>query len=321
MKKLYNEEIKEKFLQTYENEQTQKTIRNVFDKSELIESVLEKDLYDFTTTEIGKVIANANPHSVPVAKSISRFISQYISWAMPYRESNLNPLQGVNPDWYDNFVDHTKKIHYSYDEFIDLLEAMQNGQDQAFLFLIFEGIIGQKFSELRELHFSDINWDTNEVYIKERNEKIKVSADCMKYLDKAYKEKTYFTFNPETKEYNEKPLLDSEYVFKNLSSPRSLPGQMVNPSVFYTRLNNIKNEFELEYLTPNAIKQSGMLKMSADLYEEYGQLEYEQFSIIGDKYNYSKLTSNNYEYYNTNLMKEFVNPSNIKDLYKINVSF
>lgn len=322
MSKLYNEEIKEKFLNNYDNEQTQKTIRNVFAKTELIESVLEKDLMFFSIEEIGKAIENTNPHNAGVAKSSGRFISQYISWAIGerLRKNVINPLQGVLPNWYDKFVDHSKKVFYSKKEFLELLNSMLNGQDQAFLVLIWNGIIGKSFSQLRELKFSDINFDNNEVYVKERDMSIKIDDDLMKYLQNAYNQTTFFTYNPETNDHNESELLPSEYLFKNVKSPRSQEGVQVNPSVFYTRINNLKNEFDLEYLTPNSIKMSGMLYQAYLLFKEFGVLRYEQFAEIGEKYDYNRLTSNNMTYFNTNLMKQFITPENIKELYDIDIT-
>lgn len=323
MNQIWNIEDKEKFLLTYDNEQTQKTLKNVFYKSYPEEYRLNKDLYNFNQDEIAEVIKNANPHNKQTAKSLARFIKQYITWGMSLRSSssNINPMDAVDESYFDDLVDKTKKVYYSYDEFLLLLEEMQNGQDQAFLFLIWEGIIGRSFSQLRELHYSDIKWDTNEVYVKERDMNIKVSDDCMKYLEKAQKETTYYTYNPETKEYNESGLFRSDFVFKNLVSPRSTEDRMVNPSVFYKRLNLLREEFQLEYMTPNSIRNSGMIKMAVDLFEEYGQLEYEQFKIIGDKYNYATVNSGGFEYYNTTLMKEFISEDNLKTLYNIDVKF
>jgi integrase len=323
MNRLYNEEIKEKFLSTYENEQTQKTLRNVFYNASLIENVLEKDLYEFTQDEIGKVIANTNPHNSNVARSIGRFVSQYISWAIEerLRTNKLNPLKGVITEWYDNFVDKTKKIHYSYEEFLELLEHpnMLSAQDQTFLFLIYEGIMGQKFSQLRELKFSDIDWNHNTVYVKERNEKIKVSDECIKYLEKAHNQSTYYQFNKTTKEFTEKELLPSEYIFKNVKSPRATEGQQVGINVFYSRLHTLKDLLELEYLTPNAIRQSGMIYEAVKIYKEEGTLAYDQLAKVGEKYAYSQLENGGYTYYNTYLMKEFLNENNIKELYDIDV--
>jgi integrase len=323
MSKLYNTEIKEKFLMTYDNEQSRKTLNNVFQKSELIESVLEKDLFSFNLNEIGKVIANANPHSSLVARSLGRFISQYITWAMQYRNSNLNPLQGVDNSWYNQFVDKTKKIHYNYDEFIELLENpdMRNPQDQAFLFLCFEGISNKQFIELRELQWKDVNVEENKIYIKQRDEYVDVLPECIKYLEKAYDQKIYYNYDPETKDYNEKELLDSPYIFKNVKAGRTQEGTMVSMAVFYNRLNSIKEQFSLEYLTSNALKQSGQIFYSVKLYEQYGKLDYEQFEIIGKKYQASMIHSGDYHYYNTTLLKNYINENTIKELYDIDIEF
>jgi integrase len=325
MSKLYNPEIKEKFLMTYDNEQSRKTLNNVFQKSELIESVLEKDLFSFNLNEIGKVIANANPHSSLVARSLGRFISQYINWALPYREgSNLNPLQGIDLDWYDQFVDKTKKIFYSESEFIELIESpdMRNDQDKSFLYLCYEGIGGRQFIEMRELKISDIYEDENKIYIKQRDEKVDVSPECIKYLQKAYDQKIYYTYDSETKDYKEKEMLDGHgHIFKNVKAGRTQEGTMVSMAVFYNRLNSIKDQFDLEYLTGNSLKMSGQIALAVKLYEQYGKLEYEQFEIIGKKYQSSMIHSGDYHYYNTTLLKEYINPENISDLYGINIEF
>jgi integrase len=325
MNKLYNQEIKERFLLTYPNEQTRKTINNLFLKSKLIEDVLEKDLYDFSQNEVSKVIANTNPHSVQVARSTGRFISNYISWcidpAQRLRKNSINPLKGVDPSWYVQFVDKTKKIHYSEDEFIELLESLPNAQEQAFLALIWEGIGGQKFSELREIHYNDINWNKNEITLRARNNEIvKVSNACMRYIENAYKQQTYYTYIKETGDYNERKLLSSDYIFKNVESPRTKEGELVSQGIFYSRLNRIREEFDLSYMTPNAIRQSGIIKMAVDLYERDGEFGKEQFKEIGDKYQLPMVENNGYTYYNRSLTKDYLNEQNIKELYSIDIT-
>jgi integrase len=323
MGKLYKEEIKERFLSTYDNESTQTTIRNVFAKTELVERVLEKDLYQMNLTELGKCIENTNPYNLNVAKSTGRFISQYLTFCTEngYRESNINPLKGVDDEFYDKYVDKSKKIHYSFDEFLGLLEdpSLLNSQDKSFLLLMFEGLMGEQFSELRELTVNDINWEENKVFISSRNQYINVSKECIKYLEKTINEKTYYNYNPKTKDFNERGLLPSPYIFKTTKSPRASEGQPVGMSMLYTRIHALKEILDLQFLTPNGIKQSGMIKMAVDIFNEEGVLGYEQLAKVGEKYNFSKLVNNGYEYYNTYLMKEFINEDNIKDLYGIDV--
>jgi integrase len=321
MSNLYNEETKERFLSQYDNEATQKTIRNVFQNTFIIENTLEKDLFEQNLTELGKSIGNVNPHTNNVARSTGRFISNYISWAIEngYRESNLNPLKGVDQEWYDKFVDRTRKIHYSFEEFLLLLEDVQNYQDKALLFLLWEGISGERFSQIQELQRNDINFDNNTVYVKERDYHVPVSKECIEILEKAINERTYYSYVSKSQEFKEKELLDSEFLIKNVKSPRTMTGSQISMAVVYNRFAAIKDYLNLEYLTPKALEQSGMIKMSIDVYEEEGILGYDQLAKVGEKYNYSKLNNNGYEYYNTYLMREFINEQNIKDLYDLDV--
>jgi hypothetical protein len=186
---------------------------------------------------------------------------------------------------------------------------------------VFTGIIGNSFSQLKELKFTDIDWENKEVYVKERDIKIPVTDECLKYLDKAYKQDTYYTYNPTTKEYTEKDLLPSSFIFKNIKTPRAKEYEPVGQSVFYARLGSLKQELNLQYLTPNSLKQSGMICYAAELYNEYGKLEYEEFEKIGDRFGLSKINSNGYDYYNTTTLKEYISESNLKELYDIDIKF
>lgn len=323
MNRLYNEEIKERFLSTYDNEATQKTIRNVFFKTEMIESVLDKDIYEFTLEQLHKAITNTNPHSKSVATSTGRFLSQYISYCIEsgYRKGNINPLKSLSDDFYEDTIDKTRKIHYSFEEFKELLNdpILMNNSDKAMLGLFYEGIIGEKFSQIRELKCSDIKSDDNTVYVKERDEYIKINPELMVYIEKACNETTYYQYNFTNEDYTEKELLSSEYVFRNVKSPRGVENEPVKLNVFYSRMNTIKELLNKTYLTPNALKQSGMIKMAVDIYTQIGKLAYDELAQVCDKYQFSTLTNNNYTYYNTYLLREFLNEDTIKDLYNIDL--
>jgi integrase len=323
MSELYNEVIKNRYLDTLENEGSKATIRYIFIASKRAEEIKEMDLYNFSKEDIELVLDNMHMTSYHTARANVNYISNYINFCIKhgYRENNLNPLDVTDTKWAGKFVDRNIKTHYSYEEFIDLLEdpMMMNGQDQAFLFLIFEGILGERFSELTELRFEDIDWDNKTVYIKGRGKKLPISEECLKYLQKAYNQNTYFSFNSKTNEFNEKELLPSPYIFKNVKSPRSTPDVPVGMSVLYNRLHALQTIFSLDRLTPNAIKQSGMIYQSVQLYQQYGALGYDQFAIIGDKYDFSTISNQSYVYYNTTLMKVFINEQNISDLYGIEV--
>jgi integrase len=322
MNKLYNEEIKEQFLnQQYENEATQKTIRHVFYNSYPEEYRLNKDLYNFDQHDIAEIIKNANPHAKSVAKTIGRFIRQYIEWAIDkgLRTSNLNPIDVIPDEQYSNFVDQTRKIHYSLEEFLELVNELENAHDRVLLSLFWNGVIGEQFSEIKNLKFEHIDFNNNRIYIIGREKSIEVDEHLIKFLEKARNENTYYQYNSNTKEFNEKEFLPSEYIFKNIKSPRGVPNETIKTNVIYKRIHTFKELFSRDHLTPNALRQSGMLYEAFLLHNKYGVLGYDQLAEIGEKYDYSTIMnpSSGKPYFNTFLMREFINVENLKDLYNI----
>jgi uncharacterized protein with ParB-like and HNH nuclease domain/integrase len=320
-KLIYNKQIKEKYLSTFENEQSRYTIKYLFYKSYSTERLLKRDLYDFSLLEIKNLIKEIKPYNLVVAKTTGSYISSYISWAIEngYSKNTINPIRGIDSSFYEELVDKSKKLHFSFSEFKELLDKLQNAQDQVFLALLWEGL---SIEELKNIKENDIKIESNEIIIisNDKFKKVKISRVVMDYIVKALKE-THYQLYKEKNLYIRYELLPSDYLFKNIKSKRAKAFEPVSSAVFYSRLNNIKKEFHLDYLTPSTIKQSGMIKMAVDIYLEEGRLEYEQFAKIGDKYGASKMTSGDYEYYNTHLMKEYISPIEIKKLYNIEIQF
>jgi integrase len=244
MSEFYNEVIKNRYLDTLDNEGSRATIKYIFLASKRAEEIKEMDLYNFSKEDIELVLENMNMTSYHTARANTNYISNYITWCIKhgYRENNLSPLDTIDSTWSRKFVDRTIKIHYSYEEFIDLIEDknMLNAQDQCFLFLIFEGVLGERFSELTELRYENFDFENKTVYIKDRDKSISLSNECLKYVEKAYNQDTYYAYNLKTKEFNEKQLLSSPYLFKNLKSPRSTENVPVGMSVLYNRLHGLK---------------------------------------------------------------------------------
>jgi integrase len=327
---VYNEAIKDSFLESIENDGSRNTISYVFKASETTEKILGKDLYNFSIEEIGLVLNNMTGNSITTVRSNAVNIRIYITWCIQngYRDNNLNPLDGYGNEWYGQFVDKTKKIHWAEDEFYsEIVEKLHNAQDQALLSLIFEGVLGKGFNELKEILEKHINWSKNEITIKRDgvDKTIKLSDRTMRYLDNAIKDKYYRTFSEKTGDYHERELISSGYLFKNMKSPRTREGEPLSLQVFYNRTQAIKDQFSMDYLTPNSIKQSGAIYHTYLLAKEKvengeePEIGYHELSIIGDKYNSSKMKQGDYTYYNTGLLKEYVSSENIKELYDFDV--
>jgi integrase len=323
MSDFYNEAIKNRYLDEITNEGSRNTIKYVFLASKSTEEILGMDLYNFTKEDVALVLKDMHMISFHTVRANSSYINSYITWCIKngYRENNLNPLDTVDRKWLSQFYDKTIKIHYSYEEFIDLLEddILPNNIDKSMLMLMFHGIIGEQFSQLKELQYSDVDFENKTIYVKERDYHVHVDEKTIEYLEKARNENTYHQYNPVTKEFSEKNYLESPYVFKTIQSPRGESNEPIKTNVIYKRIHIFKELFESQHMTPNAIKQSGMIKMAVDLFERDGIIRYDQLAEIGEKYDYSTILnqSTGEPYYNTHLMKMFITESVIKELYDI----
>lgn len=323
MKKMYNEEIKRQFLnEQYENERSRLTAEYIFYYSYLNELPLDKDLYDFSLDEIGKVIANSNPKSLNVATTRGSLISKYISWAIKinYRKSSLNPLQEISESWFEQYVDPNLKQFISKTELDYIVDNLVNYQDKIIPVLLFNGIYGTECSEIRNLRYSDVKEMKDgqiRVYDDENGERwISIGDDVVELLTTAYYENEYKNKNGQsTGRYESSPLIDSEFILRPLKRGKSTESQRMSQMGIINRIKMIGNYFDLPDLTPKSITRSGMLYKASELIGDKEELSQEDFEIIGEKFSLSKMKSNGYEYYNTSYLRGYINKDNIDKLY------
>lgn len=325
--KVYNEEIKQKFLDTYENEGTRHTLKYIFFNSYLNEVPLEKDLFDFSKEQVGKVIFDSRPKSISVARTKARFIHQYISWAISnnYRKNAINPLQSeVNDEnWLKTFVDPDLKMFISKQDVEEFTTHLVNNQDTAILHLIFNGVYGHSSSEIRNLKITDLNRDEKSIrlYDDKKGERYIYNVDekLFDILEKANDDSTYQSNNGNSTRQKESELVDNEYIIRPARRGRVVETERASQITIINRIKAIAEEFDMEDLTPKSIQRSGMIYMAYKLLKEEGknELDKQHFEIIGDHFNMTKITSNDgkYSYHNRSTMSEYINTDNIKKLY------
>ena len=323
MNKLYNEKIKEEFLRNYDNHQTQNTIKYLLYKAFSIENILDKDLYNFNISELGKVIQNTDPLNITVAKTNMRFLTAYISWAIEkgLRNDNLNPLRGIDNEWLEQFVSK-KKLYFSEQEIRDIENKLVNYQDKAILRMLFEGISGDGVSEILNLTERDINDNTlklNDNKFEPRE--VVVSDYCLKLIKGALAEKEYKLKNGSvqrgTKEYN---LVSNDYVIRPIDRKVLDVNAPSDKHTIYRRIKFISDLSELPYLNVKNIERSGMIYYGKLLYEQEGSLGKEQLDKIGDKFGIRKVNINGYLNYNTTVLREYINEDNIMELYGVKIN-
>jgi hypothetical protein len=324
MDKFYNEHIKNKFLDTYENENSRNTISYIFKYSYMNELPLDKDLYDFNLEQIGSVISSSNPKTIDVALARGRFISQYISWAIAspqnLRKNTLNPLQNIDEDWYEQFIDKDIKQFISKAELSEMESVLVNYQDIALLRLLFNGVYGYESSEIRNLKITDISDDgTLRLYDDRKGERhVTVDESTVEILRKAYEQPSYKNKNGDVEGRNAESLLpENEYIIKPTLRGKMSESDRVTQPTIMKRMRNIAQLFDMPDLNPKSVNRSGMIYLAYKILKEENKNEVDRHILnkIGDRFNLNKTNNNGYINYNTYAMGKYINIENISKLY------
>lgn len=307
MNRLYNTEIKEKYLETLA-ENSVAPIKNALYKANDIEETIEKDLFDFTPEEIKQVLIHANSKSIAGVRNILSYLNGYVNWAIGkgYRNNALNPIINIDTsnESLMEYIDKSRKIYYTNEEIDQIIETLLNSQDKVMLHLAFyEGIT---MEELMDLKISDV--DTVNGILKCEKRQIKLTNEfSLGLIERAYNENEYIAINTEAR----RDLADSEFIIRNTVSARTKNVTQISKSVLFSRISNIRERFGYEDFTFKAISKSGMI------YDAYkiGKINSEILGEIADKFGVNKINVRGYEYHNVSILKKFINKENIVELY------
>ncbi|MNK43727.1 hypothetical protein D3C87_624420 [compost metagenome] len=322
---LYNEQQKQMFLKGL-TKNTHASILRILSRARVLEEQLNKDLYNFSLNEIERLIIYLNPTKLNSVVAAASIIQGYIRWAIEQdlRNDNINPLDIVFGDEYFNkFVDKTNQTVFSYKEITYIIDRLMNYQDAGIVLALFEGIVGKKYSEILNLLKSDVKKDSNTVVLKnDVNENtqetriITVSNDLTNLLLKAAEQTVYYKNNGHPSENIKAPtsdLIDNDYIFRN-SKLNTKENGSADAHLVLRRLTNVRKWFDYPFFNAINIRNSGMLYMAYQLYENNKKFGKAEFDAVCEHYNISKLKNSN-EFNASRLRKEFLNIETIERIY------
>lgn len=321
----YNLEIKNKYLNQFENPETRDVYARLFKKAFEIEESKGKDLYNFNDQELEFFLGNIlMPKTKESARTYCNVLANYIQWAIDnkYSEQIVNPIKRRQEYFYEFVQDN--KMYFSYDEKQAIIKTLLNKQDSFIIEALWHGIQGTKVSELVNLRMRDI--DYNENIIALRNDSgditrvINVSEDDEKLIEMAilaHRETEYYRING-TVDYSQNlketvPLSEkSEYVLKSAHTKRNggdEGGEKVSHYTVYNRLEMVRTLEEMEEykdaLTTKNIVRSGMIHMALKLYQRDKEFGRSQIEEICEKYNMKYKWS----------LRDFLNVDMLTELY------
>jgi hypothetical protein len=298
---MYNQELKNIYLDTKDNEGTRDNVGYAFQKARAIEEEKDKDVCYFNYDELGELWSSFRPKSYAAISTKVSIIAKYIDFCIDKGLADVNynwakmyfNEDGLRP--YVSKVATNNKI-ISKDTLDDIIDFCANAQDAVIFALLFEGVKGRPiqehaFEEVRNLRMADCNTDTNNIILRQDDGKtrvIDVSDKTMNLIVDAYNQQAYLRKNGEsTAKLKEIEMIDTGYVLKlgDIGKNTASTDDRVSHQVLFRRLKNIAKAYGNSFLTPTNIYMSGMVYYAQQLQAEKGsELANEDYIHICEKY-------------------------------------
>lgn len=319
---IYNEEVKEQFLQGYK-ENTKDSLRRIFKASYLMEKDLNKDLYNFNRDELRSFFYMMKPKKKKSSKQNVYLVKLYIEWCIENGFKNsFNPLENLPKDWSDQFVDIGSKQYFTDKELDEIVDGCVNAQDAVIVQLLREGVMGEGCEELLNLKKSDIDFENCQLVLRDtinKTERIRTVSDkCISLCRQALNQTEYEKANGEASPNIKSPvskLVENGHVIKPALTNTKSFGR-AEKNIIHRRLDVLSDYFDLPNFTPRNIYYSGMLILAKNIYLEKGNLNDEDFAYILDTFGVRNTVQNEKQVYYS-MRREFLNIEKIKELYNI----
>lgn len=254
--KWYNEEIKRVWIELYlsNKDMVRSTVESVFSASKKMESLLEKDICNFSKPEIEsyyKSLSAKSKERISVANSI---LKEYKEWCY-----NNGYSYDSNP-YYDTFTSEDfkrcisksvlEKKYIGEDTLNSYLAEIHNPCDRLLLILLYNSIRGKLLEEILNLHVNQI--EGNIIHLSTGRE-VRVDDSVINLIYLTNDTYTYYTYG-EIRKFE----LVGDNVFKNTKGVRTTSMASVYHR-YASRIVKFQQMFDNPELAINRIWISGML--------------------------------------------------------------
>ena len=257
-KEVYNQEIKERFLNTIDLSQyPPRWWERVFEKTSIFEQSKNKDLYAFTTPDIIEFYKFLDVASFTPLMVYNNNLIKYAQWAL---NENLvfdgqNHFDELDTDMLFNCVSKIKinQSILSYEDFSYLIShQIKNEQDKYIFYCLFEGIKGKNYQDIVNMKLTDI--DENKMIVHLESRDISIPQEFIDICHTADSQKVYEGLgNTETIT----PLIPGITILKEKHNSQ---GKDINRTVYNTIYRNIESIKELSgVVSAKTIQVSGMI--------------------------------------------------------------
>lgn len=318
--KYYNEDQKKRYLKTVADNETQYWLcARILGRVSRAEEMFDKDLYDFSFTQIERFLFYLNPSKLNTSRMNVYAVNNYIEWAISQdlSKTNINTLNiMMSEDYYKGFIDESKQTIFSEEEIEDMVNESVNPIDKVIFQLLFEGISGSECEELLNLQRKNIDFDNNRLLLTESDGSIRileVSEKCMVLISSALEQTVYLKSNglyEGARGPSEIDLISNNFVVRGIVSSRTDTSKKADKFLIYRRLKALAKPdiFDKPYLTTKNIQRSALLKIAKDYHLKNETFGDNFWKDICKRFNLTEATAKSYK-------KDFLNIETVNKIY------
>ena len=263
----------------------------------LAEKNKDKDLYDFSTSEIIDLINNTFiTVKTGVKNQNFNIIKTYIDWAIErgLLVTGINPCDSITDNDFKISEKMAKNYYQTLDEFYDWLKELKcSNVDKALITLVRYGV---EIKETVKLQFKDINKEEKTIVIRNNND-VKFLPIDDRFIEVMEKSKY-------CSEYDKTSYVqDNDYIVKQTRKGRS-----ERPEI-----NSIRNRFNIisvsngiTRINPTMLKDNREYDLLLEIAEQNGQLITKDFKDIIQIFNYKNITESSIVNKSQILKRQFI---------------
>lgn len=258
---MYNEEQKNRYINMRENEVVVNkfTLRSYFERSEVLEKKLDKDVCNFSVYDIYELYKILNMSSLSSLSMLNSNYSMYTQWCLQ---------EGLVSDSQNHFLEITRenlskcinksliqKKLVSREQILDWTShSLLNPRDQFIILSLFEFGKSKNFCDIYNAKIEDIDGNYMKLY---SGRIVRISDELKNFAYNATEAKLYYTLN----ERNPSKLVNNGTIIKEYHNARSDSEYYRGRRIY----NSIVRSFDMlgvkDYMTANDIVESGQINM------------------------------------------------------------
>lgn len=260
-------ELKQEFLNILKNKsESQLNLgKNVLIKIDEVELSKGKNIYTFELGEIKEFLRGLEATSISTLNtyySILKKYIEYINTTCENKDINFDTLKLSSSDMTELLDQQAHKERYiKREDLFKLISNAVNPQDKALFLLLFEGVRGKEYNDLRLLQEKDIDFETNTIQLPNKKLVIK-DRRTMFILKSAIRQSEYYyeRLNKDTNEVEmaEYRINENNYFVIKRVMHKNLGLEPYVSNRIKVKIQKFAKEMGRSALTGNTIYNSGL---------------------------------------------------------------